>query len=143
MPSASIGSTSQGASMLIEMPESGTFEGKQAASLAPMSRQSGKWQGKERIQGGRAFLPSTCLLWSQRGAIPVSMQIRSAQSRGKIRRHHYDEPEILPSSSRRLCPMSADLGIGAHAGLRTFSAAGIAMTALSPPPARREAKAVV
>src|ERR1700730_15780721 len=36
-----------------------TLEGKQAASLAglaPMSRQSGKWQGKERIQGGRAFL---------------------------------------------------------------------------------------
>jgi len=46
-------------SMLIEMPKLGTLEGKQAASLAglaPMSRQSGKWQGKERIQGGRAFL---------------------------------------------------------------------------------------
>jgi transposase len=39
-------------SMLVEMPELGTLEGKQAASLAglaPMSRQSGKWQGKERI----------------------------------------------------------------------------------------------
>lgn len=46
-------------SMLIEMPELGTLAGKQAASLAglaPISRQSGKWQGKERIQGGRAFL---------------------------------------------------------------------------------------
>jgi len=46
-------------SMLIEMPELGTLEGKQAASLAglaPISRQSGKWQGKERIQGGRTFL---------------------------------------------------------------------------------------
>jgi len=46
-------------SMIIEMPELGTMEGKQAASLAglaPISRQSGKWQGKERIQGGRAFL---------------------------------------------------------------------------------------
>jgi transposase len=45
-------------SMLIEMPELGTLEGKQAASLAglaPVSRQSGKWQGRERIQGGRAF----------------------------------------------------------------------------------------
>jgi transposase len=44
--------------MLIEMPELGSLEGKQAASLAglaPMSRQSGKWQGKERIQGGRDF----------------------------------------------------------------------------------------
>ena len=46
-------------SMLIEMPERGALEGKQAASLAvlaPISRQSGKWQGKERIQGGRACL---------------------------------------------------------------------------------------
>jgi transposase len=46
-------------SMLIEMPELGTLEGKQAASLAglaPVSRQSGKWQGRERIQGGRALL---------------------------------------------------------------------------------------
>jgi Transposase IS116/IS110/IS902 family len=37
----------------------GKLEGKQVASLAglaPISRQSGKWQGKERIQGGRAFL---------------------------------------------------------------------------------------
>jgi len=45
--------------MLIEMPELGSLSGKQAASLAglaPISRQSGKWQGKERIQGGRASL---------------------------------------------------------------------------------------
>jgi len=45
--------------MLIEMPELGSLSGKQAASLAglaPISRQSGKWQGKERIQGGRACL---------------------------------------------------------------------------------------
>ena len=35
------------------------LEGKQAASLAglaPISQQSGKWRGKERINGGRAFL---------------------------------------------------------------------------------------
>ena len=46
-------------SMLIEMPELGTLEGKQAASLAglaPISRQSGKWQGRERIQGGPTVL---------------------------------------------------------------------------------------
>jgi len=45
--------------MLIEMPELGSLSGKKAASLAglaPISRQSGKWQGKERIQGGRASL---------------------------------------------------------------------------------------
>jgi transposase len=58
-------------SMLIEMPELGTMTGKQAASLAglaPISRQSGKWQGKERIQGGRAFfrramyMPALCII---------------------------------------------------------------------------------
>jgi transposase len=45
--------------MLVHMPELGELSGKQAASLAglaPISRQSGKWQGKERIQGGRACL---------------------------------------------------------------------------------------
>ena len=58
-------------SMLIEMPELGDMTGKQAAclaGLAPISRQSGKWQGKERIQGGRAFLrramymPALCVI---------------------------------------------------------------------------------
>jgi transposase len=46
-------------SMLIEMPELGSMSGKQAAclaGLAPISRQSGRWQGKERIRGGRPFL---------------------------------------------------------------------------------------
>jgi len=45
--------------MLIEMPELGMLDGKQAASLAglaPISRQSGKWRGKERIRGGRPIL---------------------------------------------------------------------------------------
>ena len=45
--------------ILIEMPELGTLDAKQAASLAglaPISRQSGKWQGKEHIRGGRSFL---------------------------------------------------------------------------------------
>lgn len=58
-------------SMLIEMPELGEMTGKQAAclaGLAPISRQSGKWQGKERIQGGRAFfrramyMPALCVI---------------------------------------------------------------------------------
>ena len=43
--------------ILTDMPELGQVTGKQAAKLAglaPISRQSGKWQGKERIQGGRA-----------------------------------------------------------------------------------------
>lgn len=58
-------------SMLIEMPELGEMSGKQAAclaGLAPISRQSGRWQGKERIQGGRAFfrramyMPALCVI---------------------------------------------------------------------------------
>ena len=67
--------------MLIEMPELGTMTGKQIASLADLapispqsgkwqgnSPQSGKWQGKERIQGGRAFfrramyMPALCII---------------------------------------------------------------------------------
>jgi transposase len=39
------------------LPELGKLSGKQAAKLAglaPISKQSGKWQGKEHIQGGRA-----------------------------------------------------------------------------------------
>lgn len=42
---------------LTDMPELGKLSGKQAAKLAglaPISKQSGKWQGKEHIQGGRA-----------------------------------------------------------------------------------------
>jgi transposase len=45
--------------MLVDMPELGELNGKQVASLAglaPVSQQSGKWRGKERIQGGRATL---------------------------------------------------------------------------------------
>jgi len=46
-------------SMIVEMPELGILDGKQAAclaGLAPISQQLGKWRGKERINGGRAFL---------------------------------------------------------------------------------------
>jgi transposase len=45
--------------ILIEMPELGTLDAKQVASLAglaPVSRQSGKWHGKEHIRGGRREL---------------------------------------------------------------------------------------
>jgi len=43
--------------LLIEMPELGTMEAGQAASLsglAPVARQSGRWTGKAFIRGGRA-----------------------------------------------------------------------------------------
>jgi transposase len=42
--------------LLVDMPELGTIEPKQAASLAglaPITRQSGQWRGKSFIQGGR------------------------------------------------------------------------------------------
>lgn len=45
--------------MLIEMPELGQMEARQAAALAglaPVTRQSGKWRGHAHIQGGRAGL---------------------------------------------------------------------------------------
>jgi len=43
--------------LLIDMPELGSMDGKQTASLiglAPITRQSGNWKGKSFIQGGRA-----------------------------------------------------------------------------------------
>ena len=45
--------------MLIDMPELGTLDNKQAASLAglaPVTRQSGNWKGQAHIRGGRANL---------------------------------------------------------------------------------------
>ncbi|MGS4947802.1 IS110 family transposase [Meridianimarinicoccus sp. RP-17] len=45
--------------ILVECPEIGTMNRKQIASLAglaPMTRQSGQWQGRAFIQGGRKFL---------------------------------------------------------------------------------------
>ena len=47
------------AALLAEAPELGPLEGKAAASLAglaPMTRQSGKWNGRAMIRGGRANL---------------------------------------------------------------------------------------
>lgn len=47
------------ATILIECPEIGAMDRKQAASLAglaPMTQQSGQWRGKAFIQGGRKFL---------------------------------------------------------------------------------------
>ena len=45
--------------MLIEMPELGSLDQRQAASLAglaPIARDSGRWKGKRSIRGGRATL---------------------------------------------------------------------------------------
>lgn len=51
--------------ILIEMPELGRLNAKQIASLAglaPATRQSGKWQGKECIRGGRSALRQAIFL---------------------------------------------------------------------------------
>jgi transposase len=48
--------------LLVDMPELGTMNAKQAASLAglaPVTRQSGTWKGKSFIQGGRASIRRT------------------------------------------------------------------------------------
>lgn len=45
--------------ILIDMPELGDIENKQAAALAglaPVTRESGTWKGRARIRGGRANL---------------------------------------------------------------------------------------
>lgn len=45
--------------MLIDMPELGHIDSKKIAALAglaPMTQQSGKWRGKERLTGGRSSL---------------------------------------------------------------------------------------
>jgi transposase len=45
--------------LIVEMPELGTLDSRQAASLAglaPITRQSGQWTGKSFIRGGRAKL---------------------------------------------------------------------------------------
>lgn len=46
--------------MLIDMQELGNLDSKKISALAghaPMTQQSGKWQGKKRIAGGRASFP--------------------------------------------------------------------------------------
>ena len=48
--------------LLVHMPELGTLEPKQAASLAglaPVTRESGNWKGKSFIQGGRKKIRTT------------------------------------------------------------------------------------
>lgn len=80
-------------SMLIEMPELGEMSGKQAAclaGLAPISRQSGKWQGKEHIQGGRAFfrramyMPGLCVIRHNPGARKKYDQLMKAGKPPKV-----------------------------------------------------------
>jgi transposase len=72
--------------LLIEMPELGNLEGKQAASLAglaPVQRQSGSWKGHAYIRGGRAFLRQGPLY---AGARRLQVQQRQSSALSKARR---------------------------------------------------------
>jgi len=74
IPGISIASAT---ALLANMPELGKITGKEAAALAglaPMSRQSGQWQGQERTQGGRQsvqqalFMPALSAIQHNRSA---------------------------------------------------------------------------
>ena len=85
--------------LLIDMPELGTLSNKQAASLAglaPVSRQSGKWQGKERIRGGRGELRA-------RSTCPHSPQFASTKTSARRPKHSLQRGSPRNSSSRRSC----------------------------------------
>jgi transposase len=85
--------------MLIDMPELGSIENKQAASLgglAPITRQSGSWRGKSFIRGGRAqlrqalYMPALVAIRfnsTAEGEIPGSAQGRQTRQ-GRHRRRH-------------------------------------------------------
>ena len=68
--------------MIIDMPELGTLENGQAASLAglaPATRQSGTWTGRAFIRGGRASLRQALYM-------PALVAIRfNPQLKAKIR----------------------------------------------------------
>lgn len=75
--------------VLVDMPELGGMDGKQAAALAPMSRQSGRWQGQERIQGGRSsvrqalFMPALSAIQHNR---PAKARFEQLVAAGKSRK---------------------------------------------------------
>ncbi|MEM7730751.1 MAG: IS110 family transposase [Pseudomonadota bacterium] len=85
-------STVSATAILVDMPELGGMDGKQAAALAglaPMSRQSGRWQGQERIQGGRSavrralFTPALSAIQHNR---PAKKRFQQLVDAGKPRK---------------------------------------------------------
>lgn len=92
-------STISALAMLIDMPELGSIDARQAASLsglAPITRQSGSWQGKSFIQGGRAplrqalYMPALVAIRFNpplRAKDPGSAQRRQTRQ-GRHRRRH-------------------------------------------------------
>jgi transposase len=71
--------------MIVEMPELGTLDGKEAASLAglaPITRESGVWKGRSRIGGGRRGLRKALYM-------PALVAIRHNQQLGQIYQRLY------------------------------------------------------
>ncbi len=78
--------------MLAEMPELGTLSTGQAGALAgvaPITRESGEWQGKSFIQGGRKtlrhalYMPCTCRPWWPSGTTHSSRPNTTCSRRPK------------------------------------------------------------
>lgn len=68
--------------LLIEMPELGTLEPKHSAGLAglaPFTRRSGKWKGKEMIRGGRASLRRDLHAGTRRGPLQPDLKCKYQQ----------------------------------------------------------------
>ena len=66
--------------MIVEMPELGDMTGKEAASLAglaPITRESGKWEGRSKIGGGRRTLRTMLYM-------PTLVSIRYDTELGKV-----------------------------------------------------------
>ena len=85
-------STVSATAILVDMPEIGHMDGKQAAALAglaPVSRQSGRWQGQERIRGGRSsvrrslFMPALSAIQHNR---PTKERFNQLVAAGKPRK---------------------------------------------------------
>ena len=91
--------------MIVEMPEPGSMDGKQAAcltGLAPITRESGKRKGKSRIGGGRH---------SSRRALytlymPLRSQFGTTGSLGKSARRSAAQENPPKSLSRPSCASS-------------------------------------
>ena len=83
--------------LLIDMPELGSMDAKQAASsagLAPVPRQSGQWRGKAFIQGGRATLRQAIYP----GSRPDHVRGRLCRPSSQSASTHPTKPDTTPAA---------------------------------------------
>jgi transposase len=102
--------------ILTEIPELGHLSGKQAAALAglaPISKQSGKWRGKERIQGGRAsvrraiYLPAVV---AKRFNPDMKAKYEHLVSIGKCKKLAISRHAKVDCHGQRITARSAEMG---------------------------------